>query len=120
MMYVNKQMIHKNMPNNLRLKIRRFLDYNFEQKKEIKLEDKDIFLELNSSLKLRLKVYLVGRILSKISFLDKSKFGIEMITEMVDSMHKKSLVKDDYLFIEKDEADCVYYIEVGSVAMLHK
>ena len=43
-----------------------------------------------------------------------------MITEMVDSMRKKSMVKDDYLFIEKDEADCVYYIEVGQVAMLHK
>lgn len=43
MMYVNKHMIQKGMPNNLRLKIRRFLDYNFEQKKEIKLEDKDIF-----------------------------------------------------------------------------
>lgn len=30
MMYVNKYMINKQMPKNLRLKIRRFLDYNFE------------------------------------------------------------------------------------------
>lgn len=30
MMYVNKYMINKGMPRNLQLKIRRFLDYNFE------------------------------------------------------------------------------------------
>ena len=54
MMYVNKQMIHKNMPSTLRLKIRRFLDYNFELKKDIKLEDKDIYVELNHNLKLKL------------------------------------------------------------------
>ena len=63
---------------------------------------------------------MIGRILTKISFLDIKNFGIEMITEMVDHMHKKSVVKDDYLFIEKDEADCVYYIENGQVAMVHK
>lgn len=39
---------------------------------------------------------------------------------MVNFMFKKTLVKDDYLFIEKDEADCVYYIDIGQVAMLHK
>ena len=43
-----------------------------------------------------------------------------MITEMVNFMFKKSLVRDDYLFIEKDEADCIYYIESGQVAMIHK
>lgn len=71
MMYVNKYMINKQMPKNLRLKIRRFLDYNFEQKKDIKLEDKDIYLEMNRNLKLRLQVFLIGRILTKISFLDR-------------------------------------------------
>lgn len=70
MMYVNKYMINKQMPKNLRLKIRRFLDYNFEQKKDIKLEDKDIYNELNRNLNLRLQVFLIGRILTKISFLD--------------------------------------------------
>lgn len=51
-MYVNKYMINKGMPKNLQLKIRRFLDYNFEQKKDIKLEDKDIYQELNRNLNL--------------------------------------------------------------------
>ena len=59
---------------------------------------------------MRLQVYLIGRILTKISFLDRSKFGIEMMTEMINYMQKKILVKDDYLFIEKDEADCVYSV----------
>ena len=65
-------------------------------------------------------MFLVGRILTKISFLDQKNFGIEMMTEMVNFMYKKTLVRDDYIFIEKDEADCVYYIEIGQVAMLHK
>lgn len=68
-MYVNKYMINKGMPRNLQLKIRRFLDYNFEQKKDIKLEDKDIYNELNRNLNLRLQVFLLGRIVTKISFM---------------------------------------------------
>ena len=42
------------------------------------------------------------------------------MTEMVNYMLQKTMVKDDYLFIEKDEADCIYYIEVGKIAMIHK
>lgn len=42
------------------------------------------------------------------------------MTEMVNYMLRKTLVKDDYLFIEKDEADCIYYIDSGKIAMIHK
>ena len=37
----------RNMPKNIRIKIRRYLDYQFEKLKEIKVDDKDIFKELN-------------------------------------------------------------------------
>lgn len=47
MMYVNRVMIERSMPKNIRIKIRRYLDYQFEKLKEIKVDDKDIFKELN-------------------------------------------------------------------------
>jgi len=39
MMYVNKFMTEKEMPHKLRMKVRRYLDYVFQSKKEIKVDE---------------------------------------------------------------------------------
>jgi hypothetical protein len=60
MMYVNKQMIDKQMPYDLRMKIRRYLDYVFESKKEIKIDEQDVTAMLNENLNDKLSMYLKG------------------------------------------------------------
>lgn len=60
MMYVNKLMIEKEMPYELRMKIRRYLDYVFESKKEIKVDENDVHAMLNENLNDKLKMYLKG------------------------------------------------------------
>jgi hypothetical protein len=31
-----------------------------------------------------------------------------------------SYIQDDFIFMEKDKADCMYFIITGKVAMIHK
>ena len=50
-MYVNQFMVKKDMPPELRMKIRRYLDYIFESKKDIKVEEAEVFSMLNEGLK---------------------------------------------------------------------
>jgi len=63
MMYVNQFMVKKDMPSELRMKIRRYLDYVFESKKEIKLDEQEVFKMLNENLNDKIQTYLRGRIL---------------------------------------------------------
>ena len=110
MMYVNRVMMKRPMPRGLRIKIRRYLDYEFEKLKEIKVDDEEMLQELNQSLKQKLETHLLGRIIMQIRFLGIEKFGSEMLTELTLHLKKRVFVTDDYLFIEKDKADCIYFI----------
>jgi hyperpolarization activated cyclic nucleotide-gated potassium channel 2 len=118
MMYVNKYMIEKEMPYDLRMKIRRYLDYVFESKKEIKIDENDVNAMLNENLNDKLQMYLKGQILKKIHFIQD--FGIDFMTELTSHFKKVTFVSDDFLFMEKDKAECIYFIIQGKVAMIHK
>ena len=50
-MYVNQFMVAKEMPSELRMKVRRYLDYIFESKKEIKVDETEVFKLLNEGLR---------------------------------------------------------------------
>ena len=50
MMYVNRFMISQDIPAPLRMKVRRYLDYVFQNKKEIKLEEQEVYPLLNENL----------------------------------------------------------------------
>jgi hyperpolarization activated cyclic nucleotide-gated potassium channel 2 len=108
MMYVNKYMIEKEMPYDLRMKIRRYLDYVFESKKEIKVDDHDVQSMLNENLNDKLQMYLKGQILFKINFIQD--FGIDFMTELTSQFKKVTFVSDDFLFMEKDKAEYIYFI----------
>jgi len=56
MMYVNQYMISKQMPPDLRMKVRRYLDYVFESKKEIKVDEVEVFKLLNESLRDKINI----------------------------------------------------------------
>ena len=63
MNYVNKFLIQQQLPYDLRLKIRRYLEYMWEHKKLIKIDEKEVMAMLNESLREKITVYLNGRIL---------------------------------------------------------
>ena len=47
-------------------------------------------------------------------------FGLDFLSELTAYFQKVTYVSDDFIFMEKDKAECIYYIIQGKVAMIHK
>lgn len=62
------------------MKIRRYLEYMWESKKEIKIDEKEVMAMLNESLREKITVYLNGRILQGMKFLEP--FGLDLLSEL--------------------------------------
>ena len=118
MMYVNQYMVLKEMPPDLRMKVRRYLDYKFEYKKDNKVDEADLEYWLNERLRDKITMILRGKVIEKISFVQD--FGYDFIGDISTHFHKATYVSDDFIFMEKDKAECLYYIAQGKVAMIHK
>ena len=63
-------------------------------------------------------MYIRGRILKRIKILEK--FGLDFISELAIYFERATYVVDDFLFIENDKAEYIYYIETGKIAILQK
>lgn len=60
MTYVNIFLRNKDIPNDLINKINKFLSYNWDMKKQIKIEEKELMSLLNEDLKDKITIYLNG------------------------------------------------------------
>eukprot|EP00347_Sterkiella_histriomuscorum_P015001 403358691 len=118
MNYVNKFLLTQQIPNELRLKIRRYLEYIWESKKEIKIDEKEVMAMLNESLREKITVYLNGRILKEMKFFEA--FGLEVLSELTFYFQRQSFALDDHVFQEGDESLYLFSIVQGKVGMIHK
>lgn len=63
MVYVDKFLTQKSIPINLRLQVKRYLEYNLQIKRLYKIEEHDLLGLLNENLRGKITVYFNGRIL---------------------------------------------------------
>lgn len=62
------------------MKIRRYLEYVWESKKVIKIDEREVMAMLNENLREKITVYLNGRILQKMPFFES--FGLDLLSEL--------------------------------------
>lgn len=108
----------KEIPKELRNKIRRFLDYNFEMKKDIKIEEHEVMELLNDDLKGKITVYLNGKILKSVDVF--SEFPLEFLSNLTFIFKKRSFVFDEYVLNEGEDGKELFFITSGKVSLLHK
>ncbi len=70
-------MIQKQLPKELRTNVRRYLEYLWENKKEIKVDQEEVYVELNDNLREKITVCMNGMVLQTIPFLEN--FNMEFI-----------------------------------------
>ena len=98
MSFVNNFMLEANLPKDLRMNIRRYLEYVYETKKEIKIEEKEVFSMLNDNLSEKITVYLNGRILNSIRCFET--FQLDFLSELCFNFRKQTFIIDENIFIE--------------------
>mgnify|MGYP001612271384 CR=1 FL=1 len=63
MTYVNHFMIQKKLPKELRIKVSKYLEYIWESKKLIKIDEEEVFKELNDDLRDKITICMNGMVL---------------------------------------------------------
>jgi len=118
MNYVNLFMKSKGIPKELRVKIRRYLEYNWELKKTMKIEEEEVMGLLNEDLASKITVFLNGRILQSISCLQD--FPIDFLSQLTFIFIKKTFAVDENIIYENDQGQEIYFISQGRASLLHK
>jgi len=90
-------MIQKDMPKELRLKIRRYLEYVWESKKTVRIEEAEVFSLLNDNLKEKITVCMNGMVIQTIPFFEK--FDMEFISELTFYSRTETYATDDTIFV---------------------
>ena len=84
------------MPPELRMKIRRFLEHNYEQKKIVKIDKGEVMALLNENLREQITVYLNGRILKSWKFLED--FDLDYLSEVAFKFKVQRYAIDEFVF----------------------
>lgn len=79
-------MTTKGIPKDLRDRIHRYLDYNWELKKSIKIDEDELMELLNNDLRNQIKSHLTGRILLNVEFFEKN-FEVDFMSQITHIFH---------------------------------
>ena len=95
-----KFLVERDIPIDVRTSIKRYLEYNFQLKKDFKIEHEDVMGLLNDHLRNTLTIYTNGKILKNIETFDC--FPLEFLSHMTFLFQKKRYSTDEYVFNEGD------------------
>ena len=117
-LHVNQFLMHKQIPKYLRLKVRRYLEYMFEYKKQYKLSEIEVLQMLNENLKDQVIVHLNGRMLKNTRIF--SKFDFRFLSEVTFKFSNETFSMDDHIFEEEEKGTKMYFITKGAVVIMQK
>eukprot|EP00347_Sterkiella_histriomuscorum_P008075 403346469 len=118
MIYVDKFLKQKQIPNQLRSQVKRYLEYNWELKKLYKIEEKELMDLLNDNLKGKITIYLNGQILQNIDIL--CQFPIEFLSNLTFIFQKTTFTIDENVCIEGEPGQEIYFLVTGRVNLIHR
>lgn len=119
MLYVTQFMLNKGIPKDLREKINRYLDYNWNLKKKIKIDEEELMEILNKDLGCQVQSHLTGRILLEVELFYKN-FNMDFLSKMTTIFERKSYAVDDNIIYEDQIGEELFFIIQGRVAIIHK
>jgi len=116
--HINQFLIHKNIPTELKGTIMSYLEYMCDYKRMYKLEEGEVLNMLNDNLRDNLIVYLNGQVLqSSVVF---KYFSMLFLSEITFHLNHHTFAIDDNIFEEGNMGDKLYFINKGSVILVHK
>lgn len=111
-------MKYKKIPSEFRGKVRRYLHYLMNNKRNFKLEEEEVLELLTENLRMDLVVHLNGKMLHD-TFLFK-KFDILFLSEVTFLLKRETFCLDEHIFDEEELGNTLYYMMRGEVMLVHK
>jgi hypothetical protein len=116
--HINQFLISKNIPSDLKSTIMSYLEYMWDYKRMYKLEEGEVLDMLNETLRDQLIVYLNGQILQASPVF--KYFSMLFLSEITFHLGHHTFAIDDNVFEEGNIGDILYFINKGSVILVHK
>lgn len=111
-------MIHTKVPLDFRIKVRRYLNYLYDNKKQYKLDEEDVLLMLNDTLKVETTIHLNGKLLNETPLFQS--FDVGFLSQLTFVIKKKIFMVDEHIFDEGDRGETLFYIQKGNIILLHR
>jgi len=97
MTYVNQFLIRKDIPKELRLKIRHYLEYVLNSKRTVKVDQEEVFSILNKNLEIKMRAFLNARILKSIKVF--KNFEIAFLSDITKQFKRQTFTVDDNIIV---------------------
>ena len=110
-LHMNQFLMHKEIPNDFRLKIMTYMQYLIDYKQRYKLEENEVLDMLNENLKEQVIAFLNGRVLMECWWFDY--FSKDLLSEATFILTRKMFSVDDHLFDEENIGNTMYFITKG-------
>lgn len=103
-LHVNQYLTHQNIPKNLRLQVRRYLEQMQDHKKKEKMSNTEVLNMLNRNLRDEVLIEIVGAIMQRQKLISQS-FDVRLQSEIIFMLKQRNYNLDDHVFEENDLDD---------------
>ena len=103
-LHVNQYLIHQQVPKEIRMQVRRYLEQMQEHKKKEKMDTMEVIGMLNKNLKDEVLIQIGGKILRS-HRLYSTIFDERLQSEIIFMLEQKKYFMDDHVFEEGDKED---------------
>lgn len=115
---INNFMIFHKMSTDFRIKVRKYLDYLHENKKQYKLDEDDVLQMLNEKLRIETVSHLNGKLLNETTVF--KLFEKDFLRELTFVIQKRIFLIDEHIFYEGDRAESLFYVQKGNIQLFHR
>jgi len=106
------------LPKNFRNKVKRYLEYLIDYKKQYKIEEEDVLGMLSDNLRVQLTVHLNAKMLHNTASFHE--YSDSFLSQLIFELGRDTFSIDDHLFEEGDDGERLYFITKGSILLVHK
>lgn len=110
---VNRYMKRKALPHNLQFRVRRYLDYVWENKKKNKLEEKQVLILLSEPLRDEIYSHIHGVVIKFCKIFDK--YESNFISQLARTLINETFAPGDNIIEEGEMSDKLYFIMNGKI-----
>ena len=114
---VNRYMKRKKLPSDLQFRVRRYLDYIWENKKKNRLDEKQILILLSEPLRDEIYSHIHGLVIKFCKIFDK--FESNFISQLARTLINETFAPEDVIIEEGEMTNKMYFIMNGKVVVYH-
>ena len=115
---VNRYMKKKSLPYDLQFRVRRYLEYVWENKKKSNMDEKQILSLLSEPLRDEIYTHIHGVVIKR-CLVFEDNFDPHFISLLTKALESETFAPGDVIFNDGEFSNKIYFIQNGTVDIFH-